>query len=104
MVGATDNTLHLRGWNLMLLSTDHLDRALISFCKISWSFQDSILRHIFVSSAYRAMFVPSLMQSDISLINSTNNSGPRIDPCGTPEVTSLRPDLLPFTRTHCFLC
>ena len=30
-----------------------------------------------------------------------NNRGPKIDPCGTPQLTGLNEDLSPFNETHC---
>ena len=41
------------------------------------------------------------MQSVLSLIKSTNNNGPRIDPCGTLDLTEFNEEFeLPIT-THC---
>lgn len=39
----------------------------------------------FRSSAKKSFL--QVMTSDKSLINSRNNNGPKLDPCGTPDVT-----------------
>ena len=45
--------------------------------------------------------MPVLTQSVISLIKSTNNNGPRIDPSGTPDLTQNNDEFeLPIT-TFC---
>ena len=38
-----------------------------------------------------------------SLKNATNKTGPTIEPCGTPEIISLKELLILLIRTHCFL-
>ena len=41
------------------------------------------------------MLVPSEIHLDTSLMNITDNNGPKIDPCGTPDLTGKTPDLTP---------
>ena len=38
----------------------------------------------------------------ISLTYSKNNSGPKVDPCGTPFVTDFMIDLKPLTLTNIY--
>ena len=38
-----------------------------------------------------------------SFIYIKNNNGPKIDPWGTPEEIGMVPEMLPFTKTLCFL-
>ena len=44
--------------------------------------------NILLSSAYSAMVLSEQTTSGKSLMKITKNSGPRIEPCGTPEVIS----------------
>ena len=53
----------------------------------SWSRSDFIGRQIFVSSAYKAMFVSLSILRGKSLMNNANRIGPKIEPRGTPERT-----------------
>lgn len=43
------------------------------------------------------------MISGKSLMNNKNNSGPSIEPCGTPHVTVLSVDITLLIETTCFL-
>ena len=36
-------------------------------------------------------------------MHSKNKSGPKIEPCGTPDVTDNQLDLAPSMTTYCFL-
>ena len=36
-------------------------------------------------------------------MKSRNNNGPRIDPCGTPQVIVCLPEIIPFTFPYCAL-
>ena len=42
---------------------------------------------ILVSFAYKDIFVPGYKELNISLINNTNNKGPKMEPWGAPEFT-----------------
>jgi len=55
-----------------------------------------------VSSANRNIFEDD---ADVgrSLTNIKNNSGPRILPWGTPEITGSWSEMEPFMVTHCIL-
>ena len=55
-----------------------------------------------VSSAYSLAF-ECFRQRGRSLINIKNNSGPRIDPWGTPLVIQETSHRIPFTSLLCFL-
>ena len=39
-----------------------------------------------------------------SLIYSKNSNGPRIDPCGTPELLVNKVEVFSLIYTYCFLC
>ena len=56
----------------------------MSDCRVRQSDKEWILRHILVSSAYRAM---SDNPEGKSLMNKTKSRGPRVAPWGTPEFT-----------------
>ena len=43
------------------------------------------------------------MLAIIEFIKMLNNSGPKIDPCGTLEVTATRSDIVPSRTTLCSL-
>ena len=53
------------------------------------------------SSAYRAMVFPGSTASGRSLMNMTKNSGPKREPCGTPEETSDQDEETPSSTTIC---
>ena len=44
--------------------------------------------------------VSELTHSGKSLIKSTNNKGPSIEPCGTPDKTGFELDFVPLITTH----
>ena len=67
-------------------------------CNKSLSLVSLISVRIFVSSANINILL--LTQSDKSLTNIKNNSGPNTDPCGTPLITSIQLEKLPFTWTR----
>ena len=53
-----------------------------------------------VSSAYKIAL--NLFETvAISLIYIIKSSGPKMDPCGTPVVTSAKPDCAPLYSTYC---
>ena len=81
------STLQLSEWKFILFSFDHRTRLLISFWSIYCSFNEVIWRQIVVSSAYGAILVLSLTQSNISLIKITKSKGPRMELWGTPDLT-----------------
>ena len=56
-----------------------LEKRLISSSEL-------ITLNILLSSAYKAIVLAEQTTSGKSLINKTKTSGPRIEPCGTPEV------------------
>ena len=55
-----------------------------------------ILRYIMLSSANRRIF-----DWMFSLMYSKKSIGPRTEPCGTPDVTSVVSDRAPLTETRC---
>ena len=59
-----------------------------------------MFRQILVSSAYKTIFVPSLTQSVISLMNNTKKRGPIMEPWGTPDVTGFKEDISPLITTR----
>ena len=58
-----------------------------------------ILRYIMLSSANRRIL--DLMFSMMSLMYGKKSIGPRTEPCGTPDVTSVVSDRAPLTETRC---
>ena len=40
----------------------------------------------------------------MSFMYSRKRTGPRTEPCGTPDVTHALSDRVPLTETHCFRC
>ena len=56
-----------------------------------------------MSSAYKAASESSGMTSGRSFMNKTNSIGPRILPCGTPDVTEHQLDTAPSITTLCVL-
>ena len=57
------------------------------------------LRYIMLSSANRRIL--DLMFPLMSLMYSKKSIGPRTEPCGTPDVTSVVSDRAPLTETRC---
>ena len=58
-----------------------------------------ILRYIMLSSANRRIL--DSMFSLMSLMYSKKSIGPRTEPCGTPDVTSVVSDRTPLNETRC---
>ena len=56
-------------------------------CRLLQSWQGVIAVYSFVSSAYSPLEVVGGITSGRSLINRRKSMGPKILPCGTPEVT-----------------
>ncbi len=54
------------------------------------------------SSANRGIMVPGSITDGMSFACRRNSSGPSTVPCGTPEVTLVRWDLMPSHRTCCW--
>ena len=82
-------TLHLSGWEIILLTLHQVSKLSMSFCKILQSDSLCMARQILVSSAKRQIFVPRDITELMSFMKRTNNRGPKIDPCGTPDLTDL---------------
>ena len=58
-----------------------------------------ILRYIMLSSANRRILDRTFLL--MSLIYNKNSIGPRTEPCGIPDVTSVMSDRAPLTETRC---
>ena len=43
------------------------------------------------------------LKTGLTLANLRNKRGTRIDPCGTPQTISLKPELALLYETYCFL-
>ena len=73
----------------------------MSCCKSSKMISKT-LPHLYIvlPSAKLHMFVLSRKRKR-SLINKLNNSGPKIDPCGTPLIISYQSLYEEFTFVHC---
>ena len=72
----------------------------MSLFNIKWSASLYIVLQILVSSAYSAKFVPCDRPVGKSLMNKTKSIGPNIDPCGTPEFTGSKDEILFPITTH----
>ena len=59
-------------------------------------------QHIFLSSQKSMNFI-SVDTLQISLRKKTNNLGPKIDPCGTPHITSNNSETYTSILTNYFL-
>ena len=53
------------------------------------------------SSAYMSTLLIVLVLMGMSFVNTIKNSGPKIEPCGTPVVISNYSDGLPLNKTNC---
>ena len=58
-----------------------------------------MLRYIILSSAKRR--IEDLMFPSMSFMLSKKRTGPRTEPCGTPDVPSVMSDRAPLTETLC---
>ena len=85
------STLHLDELKSRLLSRLQHSR-LVSACTFSQSAINLIKLYTLVLSAYRAAIFLSGRMSGRSLIKITKRTGPRILPCGTPDVTGAQCD------------
>jgi hypothetical protein len=63
---------------------------------------DLITLKILLSSAKAATF-EFTMEEDRSLVYKRKNSGPRMEPCGTPDVTSSAVDVAPRSEKSSLL-
>jgi len=73
-------------------------RSLFSFSSISCTFFPQTL--IVETSAYMSTSPIVLVLMGMSFINTIKNSGPKIEPCGTPIVISDCSDCLPLNKTN----
>ena len=91
----------------MLNCICHLSAHSTRLSKHVWSYCLSRSAEIWcpalVSSANLRMTSIISAQQSISFINIIKASGPRIDPCGTPDLTSDQSEWLPLMTTFCFL-
>lgn len=87
----TESAEHFSGLRFSLGLSHHVPKDEISDCRLNPSAAHSTLRKILLSSANGEL--DEVKISGRSLINSRNKSGPRIDPCGTPEVGVISFDL-----------
>ena len=74
---------------------------LMPSCSLAVSAVVRILLYMMVSLAKRRM--SEVMLVLMSFIYMKNSSGPRTDPCGTPEVIGTALDVLPSSTTCCVL-
>ena len=76
-----------------------------ALCKfLSTTVFDKFISYIVVSSAYISTLESfSCTYNGKSLINNRNNSGPRMDPCATPQVVICLSEIKPLTLTDCVL-
>ena len=82
-------------FKVIQFSLHHLLTLFTLFCNLnSASFKDFPCAVIVVSSSYSSM-LGEIMEGR-SLINVTKGSGPRIDPCGTPDEIHIEFDHFPL--------
>ena len=81
----------------------HLEMLYRSFPIISLNLAGSLYHTYSMMSSAWSPIEQSCTKSGRSFMNSTNNSGPSILPCGTPFVTSFQSDSTPFITTRCLL-
>ena len=55
-----------------------------------------------LSSAYMNVS-PDVIDKGRSFVNNVNKVGPATEPCGTPQLTCVFEDFLPFITVNCFL-
>ena len=77
----------------------HLMKADKSVCKSEQSSADVTLRKMTQSSANRRQGESS--SGEMSSMYTKKRSGPRIDPCGTPDGTLFQSELEPLISTRC---
>ena len=82
---------------LSLLQTSAHDKA---SCNCEQSSGVEISLYNLVSSAYSPVYVDSGMTSGRSLTKSKKSIGPKMLPCGTPEVTGDHEEPVPSTTTR----
>ena len=86
----------------ILFSSHQLDiscRSLFSFSLISCTFFPHAM--MVESSAYMSTLLIVLVLMGMSFINTIKNTGPKIEPCGTPVVISDCYDCLPLNKKNC---
>ena len=90
---------HLDTLNSICHLSDHVWSWLRSVWRISWWILEEILRYIILSYAKRR--IEDLIFPFMSFMQSKKRTGPRTEPCGTPDVTSVLSDRAPLTETLC---
>src|SRR6218665_396185 len=88
-------------FNSICQSSDHLNMLLRTSCCISAYSSSPTALQSFVLSAN--LEILDKIPSSMSLMKSTNNSGPSTDPCGTPLSTVLQLECLSPMPTFCLL-
>ncbi len=92
------------GFAIMELLENHTRVLFVSACNFVITFD------IDVSQAYRVLSSAKLHKAvsdknkNKSFIKILNNNGPKIDPCGTPKITSKNSLNVEKILTLCFLC
>ena len=95
------STLHFATLNSIIhcfAHSVHLSRSSCS-CSPPSSFVTSVYSLVSSANFSTVLCTPSSR----SLMNIRKRVGPRTDPCGTPLVTSVQSEYLPFITTLCFL-
>ena len=96
------STLHFSVLNRMFESVLHFSSLARSSCRNWQSSTDFISLYNFESSAYSAEFVLGETLSGRSFMNMTKSNGPRMLPCGTPDVTGDHAEAAPSMTTRCY--
>ena len=92
-----DITLHFFTLKYIFQRLSQISNNFRSFCNTSESEVDFIFLNILTSSANDDTVEEH--PSDMSFTYSINRSGPKIEPCGTPDVMGKFSDCLPSTIT-----
>ena len=85
--------LHFEALNSNFHVCDHLKSVWMSFVIVLWSSLDHISRYRIVSLAKR--WRGDWILLSMSLIKSRHKSGPKTEPCGTPDTTGVLEDFTP---------
>ena len=97
--------LLLSAFNKIVFAVSHAS-TLTSFPSIlffTFSVEALSKLQLSVISSVKRVNLKKLEHFGKSLINIENKNGPRMEPCGTPQLIVCISDDLPFSKTHCLL-
>ena len=91
--------LHFLGFNVNLQENNQAHSSSMSLCRRAKSSGQVIFLWSKRSSAKRTILPPDSCIPDKPSMYIRNNSGPRTEPCGTPEITLVGDESSPITPT-----